>query len=289
MTPTRISHYRLVERLGAGTYGEVWRGVHTQDPALVVAVKLIHPAHLTNPAFVYSLKAECRLLARLNHPNIVGFRDLVLTAAHPPAMVMELVSGGSLEQRLGTGPQPVAAVVAMLSAMLEGLAHAHEEGVVHRDIKPGNVLLDARGRIRLVDFGIARAADGGQATQTGAIKGTLDYLAPEVFKGERAGPAADIYAVGLIAWELLTGRRACPDGPLGTKLGWHIGVGLPDVRTVRPDCPAWLADLVAALGAMDKAGRPGSARAALQRVRGRLLRLAGQLARCPTSVQGPRP
>jgi len=263
MPPQQVSHYRLTERLGVGTYGEVWKGVHVHDPALLAAVKLIHPALAGDPAFLASLKAECRLLSRLNHPHIVGFRELTLSDTHPPAMVLELVDGTTLETVLSQGPQPIDTVVSVVTATLSGLAHAHEEGVVHRDIKPGNLLMDRRGRVRLVDFGIARAADSGQATKTGTIQGTLDYLAPEVFQGKKAGPAVDLYAVGLVAWELLAGRRACPDGPLAAKMGWHLGVGLPDVRTVRPDCPVWLAEVVATLGWKDESARPANGNAAL--------------------------
>ena len=269
MQGEQVSHYRLTEKLGAGTYGEVWKGVHVHDDQLFVAIKLVHSALATDAAFLKALKAECRVLSRLHHPNIVGFRELALSDAHPPAMVLELVPGGSLEERLASGPQPVDAVVDILEAMLAGLGHAHAEGVVHRDIKPGNVLLDERGRLRLVDFGIARAADSGNATKTGVVQGTLDYIAPEVVNGSKAGPAADVYAAGLVAWELLSGRRACPEGALGTKLGWHIGVGLPDVRTVRADCPAWLAEVVATLGAKEVAVRPVDGAAALALMRSR--------------------
>ena len=148
MQGQQVSHYRLTEKLGAGTYGEVWKGVHVHDDQLFVAVKLVHAALATDDAFLTALKAECRVLSRLHHPNIVGFRDLALGDSHPPAMVLELVQGGSLEDRLAAGPQPVDAVVSILEAMLAGLAYAHDKGVVHRDIKPGKVLLDDRGRWR---------------------------------------------------------------------------------------------------------------------------------------------
>jgi len=265
----QVSHYRLTDKLGAGTYGEVWKGVHIHDEQLFVAIKLVHAALATDEAFLVALKAECRVLSRLHHPHIVGFRELALSDAHPPAMVLELVPGGSLEDLLAAGPQPAEAVVAILEAMLAGLAYAHGKGVVHRDIKPGNVLLDADGDVRLVDFGIARAADSGNATKTGVVQGTMDYLPPEVFHGERSGPRADVYAAGLVAWELLAGRRACPAGPLATKMGWHLATGLPDVRTERADCPAWLAEVVAALGSKDGAARPADGAAGLALLRAR--------------------
>ena len=276
-----VSHYRLVEKIGAGSYGEVWKGVHLHDDALFVAVKLLHPALATDADFLAALKAECRVLARLHHPHIVGFRDLVIGESHPPAMVLSLIEGDSLEDRLQAGPQPIEAVLDQLKAMLGGLAHAHHKGVVHRDIKPGNVLVDADGSVQLVDFGIARAAESGAATRTGRVQGTMDYMPPEVFQGQKAGPAADLYAVGLVVWEQLTGRRACPDGPLAAKMGWHLATPLPDPRSLRSDCPSWLAELVARLAAKSPGDRPEDASAAIALLEARR--------RAPTTAPSPRP
>jgi sulfatase modifying factor 1 len=121
--------------------------------------------------------------------------------------------------------------------------------------------------VKLLDFGIARAADGSQATKTGMIQGTLDYVAPEVFAGEKATAAADVYAAGLVAWEMLTGRVACAEGSLGAKVGWHMGVGAPDVRTVRSDCPDWLAELLRLFLNKDSSARPKDAHRALVQLR----------------------
>ena len=228
-----VSHYRLTEKLGEGTYGEVWKGVHEDDPGFTVAVKLVSPHVREDPAFISALRKECRALDRLDHPSIVRFRELVVRDG-TVAMVLELLEGRDLEAVLAEGPQPVDEVVRILEKSLAGLAYAHGSGVVHRDLKPGNIYRCDDGRVKLMDFGIARAADGTQATQTGTLKGTLDYMAPERFANQTSA-ASDIYALGLVAWELLAGRRAAPEGDLAGKVGWHMGVGLADVRTVRPD------------------------------------------------------
>ena len=260
MSPDRVSHYRLTERLGAGTYGEVWKGVHVDDPAFMVAVKLVSPHVREDPSFVEALRGECRALDRMDHPSIVRFRELVVRDG-VVAMVMELLEGSDLEGLLARGPQPVDEVVRILERVLDGLAYAHEKGVMHRDIKPGNLFRCTDGRVKLMDFGIARAADGTTATRTGTVKGTLDYMAPERFRNHTT-PASDVYAVGLVVWELLTGRRAAPEGDLPTKMGWHLMEGVGDVRTERPDCPTWLAAVVAALTARQPVERPEDGSAA---------------------------
>ena len=191
----------------------VYRGVHVHDPELVAAIKVVQPALATDTEFVTALRKECRVLMGLGHRNIVGFRDLVLSDAHPPAMVMELLDGEDLNARLARGQLAPPEAFRVLMGMLEALSFAHKKGVVHRDVKPGNVLVCHDQTVKVVDFGIARAADESHATKTGVLTGTLDYMAPEVWSGDCAGPAADIYATGLVAWQLLVGRSPVPSGP----------------------------------------------------------------------------
>lgn len=266
MIGEQVSHYRLEEKLGEGTYGVVYRACHVEDPELMVAVKVVHPVLARDPDFLRALRRECRHLNRLQHPGIVGFRDLVLSHGSP-AMVLELLEGEDLHVRLQRGPMVSDAVRDVLEQALAALAHAHEEGVVHRDIKPANLFLTRRGRLKIMDFGVARAADGSQATKSGTITGTVDYVSPEVWLGQGLTPAADVYAMGLVAWTLLVGQSPAPEGPLPQKMGWHLGVGPPDVRTVQPSCPAWLAEAVAGLTAREMDVRPADGGAALSLVR----------------------
>jgi len=266
--PEIISHYRRVAELGAGTYGTVHKAVHVHDAELHVAIKLVHATLATDPEFVSALRKECRVLAKLGHPGIVGFRDLVLSDDHPPAMVLELLEGHDLHERLQqSAPVSLAEVVSTLEQVLEALAYAHRKGVVHRDIKPSNVFLCSDGDVKLLDFGVARAADDSRATRTGQLLGTLDYIPPEVWHGNKATASADVYATGLVGWELLAGRAACSTGSLPQKMGWHLGVGASDPRQVRPDCPAWLAELVMELCHRDPEARAADGRQALDRLR----------------------
>ena len=225
-----ISHYRLVCKLGSGGFGEVWEGVHQEIDAIRVAVKVLHPALSGDQSFIENLKRECVTLHALQHPNIVGFRELVLSGDRP-AMVMELVDGEDAFDAVQKGPLSPERVLEIGRDALKGLAFAHKKGVVHRDIKPSNLFLCADGTTKLLDFGIAKAADGSNATKTGTIQGTLQYMAPELFDGQKATVQSDIYALGLTLWELLSGTAACAEGSLVNQLSWHVGKGFRSIDT----------------------------------------------------------
>ena len=183
-------------------------------------------------------------------------------------MILDLVAGGGLDRLAGRGPANPEWVAHILACCLDALGYAHREGVLHRDIKPANILLDDRGQPLLADFGIAKAADSGRATKTGALVGTFAYMAPELFQQAPASTRSDLYALGLVAWELLVGRQACPDGSAGAMMGWHMFTGPALVQSVAPSCPAPLASLVTALTAKDPGARPESPEAALAMLRG---------------------
>ena len=265
MLGTQVSHYRLERALGAGTYGRVYAAVHIHDPELRAAVKVVHASLATDPEFVASLKRECRVLSRLQHSHLVGFRELVLSDDHPPALVLEYLEGEDLAERSARGPLAPEEAVRIGRELLAGLAYAHSKGVVHRDIKPSNLFLTTDGDVKLLDFGLAKAADGSRATQTGQIQGTLDYMASELFDGVPASPSTDVYAAGLVLWELLAGGPACPAGSMMKKIGWHGRVGAPSVQTVAPAVPAALASVVSLLTARE--GRPADGGAALEALR----------------------
>ena len=265
MQGERISHYHLVEKLGEGAFGVVWRGVHDHDDRLQVAIKCFKPHLTSDPAWATGLQTEYLALDRLDHRGIVRFRELVVRDAQI-ALVMELLRGQDLFDALEPGPLPLERAVEILAQLLEGLAHAHDQGMIHRDIKPSNVFICDDGRVKILDFGLSRAAEGTQASRSGMLSGTMQYLAPEAFDG-KVSPAGDVYAVGLVAWQMLAGRPACPDGSLARQMRWHCGAGAPDVRTTRRDCPAWLADVVAMLVSPELGERPADGRAALALLR----------------------
>ena len=206
--PARLAErYVLEERLADGGSAEVWLA---RDPVLdrSVAIKVLHRHLLSDPTMRARLEQEARAAAGLSHPGIVTVHDVDVddTAA---AVVLEYVDGETLADRLlRAGPLPPAEAARIAAEVADALAHAHERGVIHRDVKPANVLIESDGRARLVDFGIARVMEDAEnrLTTTGTVAGTLRYLAPEQLRGETAGPAADVYGVGVVLAEMLTGH-----------------------------------------------------------------------------------
>ncbi|GAB3852698.1 serine/threonine-protein kinase [Nocardioides maradonensis] len=192
--------YRIGNRIGSGGMADVHRAT---DELLgrEVAVKLLRCGDSRR------FRTEACTAASLSHPSIVTVLDARLDEERP-YLVMELVDGPTLAQAIADGPLDPERVRAIGRELAEALAHAHAQGVVHRDVKPGNVLLRPDGTACLADFGIARTADGPTDTVTGMVVGSPAYIAPEQVAGEEVGPAADVYALGLVLLEALTGRRA---------------------------------------------------------------------------------
>ena len=200
--------YVLEQPLASGGSAEVWRGRDTllERP---VAVKVLHRHLLADPTTRARLIQEARAAASLSHPGIVAVYDVAIDEEASAAVILELVEGESLADRLKReGALPPRAAVRIAAEVAEALAHAHERGVVHRDVKAANVLLGLDGEARLADFGIARLLEdeAQRLTDTGTIAGTLRYLAPEQLRGEPAGPPADVYAVGVLLTEMVSGQ-----------------------------------------------------------------------------------
>ena len=205
--PLILDRYRLIERLASGGSAEVWRA-HDEQLDRPVAVKRLHAHLLPDKGSRRRLAAEARAAAGLSHPVIVDVYD-VDTEGDSPAIVMELVDGESLASRIARdGPLATLDAVRVTADVADALYHAHQRGLVHRDVKPGNVLLSADGRTRLVDFGIARslAESAERLTLTGTVLGTLSAMAPEQLSGGEIGPRADLYGLGVVLHEALTGR-----------------------------------------------------------------------------------
>jgi serine/threonine protein kinase len=207
--------YELNEVIGRGGMADVYRAT---DRVLVrrVAVKLLRD--VTGDASERSrFTAEARTLARLSHPALVTVLDAGVDVEQP-FLVLELIDGLSLADSL-TGPMPAERVAAIGAQVAGALAHAHAAGIVHRDVKPGNVLLGRDGRARLTDFGIARLlGDAARHTKAGFTVGTAAYLAPEQVRGEQVTPAADVYSLGLVLLEALTGERVYQGSPTEAAL-----------------------------------------------------------------------
>jgi eukaryotic-like serine/threonine-protein kinase len=259
-----LDRYRLDERVAAGGMAEVWRARDTQLDR-DVAVKLLHPHLLPDAVSRARLAAEARAAAALNHPAIVEVYD-VDADGESPALVMEYVSGSSLAARLAAdGPLPAEEVARIGAEIAEALYLAHRRGVVHRDVKPGNILIDREGRPRLVDFGIAHSLALGaeRLTTTGTVIGTLHSMAPEQLLGEAITPRTDLYGLGTVLHEALTGRPPYAEtSPVALVRAQQAGP--PTLAGV----PAGLATIVAACLQADPAQRPIHAGAVAAALRG---------------------
>ena len=250
--PLILNRYRLLERLASGGTAEVWRA-RDEQLGRDVAVKRLHPHLVPDEASRKRLVAEARAAAGLSHPVIVGVYDVDATG-EAPSLVMELVDGESLAARIArTGPLEASAAAEMAADVADALFHAHQQGVIHRDVKPGNVLMSSDGRTRLVDFGIAHslAAAAERLTMTGTVIGTLHAMAPEQLADGPITPRTDLYGVGVILHEALTGRPVyAATSPLALADAQRAGP--PPMEGIDPA----LAAIVAACLAYDPADRP---------------------------------
>ncbi|MET8574672.1 protein kinase [Streptomyces sp. NPDC005012] len=243
-----LSHrYRLGAKIGAGGMADVYEGVDTrlQRP---VAVKVFRPG--PQPQTEDRLAEEAVLLAQLHGPGLVTLYDIGRRDDRT-YLVMELVDGPTLGGLLAGGALPRTRVAALGAALARALAHVHRAGIVHRDVKPSNVLLDADGAPHLADFGIARLVDTTRHTAPDVLTGTAAYLAPEQVAGGRIGPAADVYALGLVLLECLKGTPEYTGTPLEAAIARiHRPPAIPD------GLPAGLVALLRAMTAQDPAARP---------------------------------
>jgi eukaryotic-like serine/threonine-protein kinase len=200
------NRYRLVDRIAIGGMGEVWRA-HDEVILRDVAIKILKPEFMGDPGFLERFRVEARHAARVDHEGIADVYDYG-EGSGSAYLVMELVSGDSLariiEKRIRLSGIEVLSIIEQTARALHA---AHEDGLVHRDVKPGNLLITPSGKVKITDFGIARVADQVALTATGQVMGTVQYLAPEQATGKQATPSTDIYSLGIVAYEALTGRR----------------------------------------------------------------------------------
>ena len=216
--------YRLDQLIGSGGMATVWRATDRRL-SRVVAVKLISEALADDPTYAERFAREARTAAGLSHPNLVQVYDYGADERHP-FLVMEYVDGGTLAERLERGPVRGVEAVAVAGDLLAALACIHSAGILHRDVKPANVLLSSDGRARITDFGIAHPEDSTRLTQTGHLVGTLRYLAPEVIDGQPASRQSDLYALGVVLRDLAGGE---PDATTDALVA-RLTDGAPDRR-----------------------------------------------------------
>lgn len=256
--------YRLARRLGVGGMGEVWEA-HDEVLQRQVAVKVVIGAHRHDEAILARFEREARSAARLTHPNVATVYDYG-DAEQGAYLVMELVEGETLAERLGRGPLAHHVAAQVVADAAEGLAAAHADGILHRDVKPSNLMLGDDGT-KLMDFGIAATVGDDPLTRSGTIIGTAAYLAPERLRGEPAGTAADVYALGAVLFEAVTARRAFT-GATPAEVGMaHLHQPSPDLGEIDPNTPAAVVAACREALAKDPATRP-SARGLATRLRG---------------------
>ncbi|MFI7445404.1 serine/threonine-protein kinase [Nonomuraea indica] len=205
---TLNDRYALTSRVGGGGMGEVWRA---DDTVLgrTVAVKVMTPALAEDPSFAQRFQNEARAMATLRHPGVVDVYDYgvcEVAGRRVSFLVMEFVEGESLDRVLRRGPLGPAATMRLVAEVADALSAAHEQGIVHRDVKPANLLIRSDGRVALTDFGIAHSASAGHLTATGAMLCSAGYCAPELASASEVTPSVDVYALGVVAFECLAGH-----------------------------------------------------------------------------------
>jgi eukaryotic-like serine/threonine-protein kinase len=229
--------YRDPERIGHGGMGEIFRAVD-ESLGRSVAVKMLSSRFAEDQAVRRRFTREALAAARLSgEPHTVTIFD-VGEWGERPFIVMEYLSGGTLDDRIGRdGPQPVDQALRWLGQAAEALDNAHRHGVVHRDVKPGNLLLDHEGNVHVADFGVASAAGMDSLTATGTVLGTAGYLSPEQAQGQRATSASDLYGLGVVAFELLTGDRPYRRESMTAEAAAHANEPVPSASERRPGLP----------------------------------------------------
>lgn len=263
--------YRLVDRIAIGGMGEVWRA-HDEVILRDVAIKILKPEYMGDPGFLERFRVEARHAARVDHEGIADVYDYG-EGSGSAYLVMELVAGESLariiEKRIRLSEVEVLSIVEQTARALHA---AHQDGLVHRDVKPGNLLVTPSGKVKITDFGIARVADQVALTATGQVMGTVQYLSPEQATGKPATPSTDIYSLGVVAYEALTGRR-----PFTGESQMIIAMAQINDKppAMDEDIDSRVQDLILACLAKKPGQRPGSALDLANRAKALRLQLEG--------------
>ena len=279
--------YRLVRRIAAGGMGEVWEA---DDTVLGrrVALKFLVAELAADDRATRRFVREARATARLAHPNVARVYDFGRDGG-APFLVMELLEGETLARRLADGPLPPAGAARVAAAVADALDAAHQRGIVHRDVKPANVMLTPSGEVKVMDFGIAAAADETHSTTGSGMYATVAYVSPERVAGEPATPASDLYSLGAVLYELLCGRPPFSARTPALVARAHLHDRPAPVRQLAPWVPRPLAEAAEAALAKDPARRPSSAAAFAARIRAAARLPAQPPAPGPEPVLAPEP
>lgn len=250
-----IKGYELRERIGAGGFGAVYRAFQS-TVGREVAIKIILPGFANQPEFVRRFESEAQLIARLEHMNITPLYDY-WRDPEGAYLVMRFLRGGSLQDTLRRGPFDLEAAAMLLDQMASALAVAHRNKVIHRDIKPANILLDEDGNAYVADFGLAKDLSqvGNGVSQAGDVLGTPDYLAPEQVRNELVTPQSDIYSLGFVLYEMLTGSHPYPELTPVERMFKHLDEPVPEVTSLDQNISAAINDVVQKATAKNPAHR----------------------------------
>ena len=285
--PEKIGPYKVIERVGRGGMGEVFRAL---DPALerVVAVKILALGLASNPEARRRFLREARAAAAVCHDHVVTIHA-VDDSGDLPYLIMQFVAGRSLQEKIDReGPLGLKEILRIGMQIASGLAAAHAQGLVHRDIKPANILLEnGVERVKITDFGLARAASDPGLTRSGTIMGTPNYMSPEQARGESVGPRSDLFSLGSVLYAMATGeppfaadstvavlRRVCDDAPR-------------PIRELNPEFPDWLAATIGRLMSKQSEERFETAEEVAELLRGRLAELQGPTPPRPEPASSP--
>ena len=264
----QIGKYRLDQRLGGGGMAEVFiaSSLGAEGFQRRVAIKRVLPGYSDNPQFGQMFVAEAQISSQLQHANIVSVLDFDRDAEGRLFLVMELVEGKDLDALASTGPLPVPVIIFVISEVLRGLGHAHDlpvgmglRGIVHRDVSPHNVLLSWDGAVKVSDFGIAKARQASEATASVFIKGKPAYMSPEQANGQALDGRSDLFAVGVMLWEMLVGRRLFVGEDTRATLASVLFGQIPRPRGLRSDIPKDLEKVVMKLLERDLPARYATA------------------------------
>lgn len=245
MIGQKLREFEILAELGSGGYGAVYLA-HDNSVNRDVAIKIILPEHAANENFKQRFEAEAHLVARLEHPHIVPLYSY-WQDERGAVLVMRFIRGGSLRSIMRQqGALPLTRTIRILEQIADALDAAHTQGVVHRDLKPENILIDERGNAYLTDFGIAKQIESSSnITETDAIVGTWAYLSPEQVRAENVTPRSDIYAFGILLYEMLAGEHPFKDTPLTLLVMKHLQEALPSLSKIRADLPVVLDNIIA--------------------------------------------